>query len=84
MTEIPTALAQELRELATRLEKVADAFAKLVLLFPEGEPSVQADARVFRQAAATARSSADEVDELAHRMKANEEPSPTASASADV
>jgi hypothetical protein len=33
---------------------------------------MQADARVFRQAAATARSGADEIDELEHRMQADD------------
>jgi len=43
----PTPLAGELRELATRLDKVADVYAKIVLGLG-GEPSMQADARAFR------------------------------------
>ena len=71
-------MAQELREIATRLDKVADVFAKIVLMLPGGEPEMQADARVLRQAAATARSSADEIDELDHRMDAAGTPAPDA------
>jgi ABC-type transporter Mla subunit MlaD len=63
--QIPVSVPDELRDVAERLDRLASRYADLLEAAFEGnEPSLQDDARVFRQTAATARTGADEITQL--------------------
>jgi hypothetical protein len=71
-TQIPVSVPAELRDVADRLDRLADRYATIGNALAEPDRELHDDARLFRQVAARARSGADELEQLIDRMDADD------------
>jgi hypothetical protein len=74
--QIPVSIPAELRDVADRLDRLADRYATIGIALAEPDRELHDDARLFRQVAARARSGADELEQLIDRLD-EEDAAPT-------